>query len=82
MAGLIYLGLGISGFLVMAWFAVDGNSEVKRQLAIGNFKPEERLKLLPRAAIIFPAGFFVYGWTAEYRTHWMAPIIGLAVIGI
>lgn len=57
-------------------------NEVKKQLAAKNFKPETRLKLLPHAAIVFPAGFFIYGWTAEYKTHWMAPIIGLAVIGI
>ncbi|KAJ4188157.1 hypothetical protein NW767_012006 [Fusarium falciforme] len=82
MVGLVYLGLGIGGFIGMVWFAVDGNNEVQKQLAAKNFKPEARLKLLPHAAIIFPAGFFIYGWTAEYKAHWMAPIIGLAVIGI
>ncbi|KAI8658291.1 MFS domain-containing protein [Fusarium keratoplasticum] len=61
---------------------VGWQNEVKKQLAAKNFKPETRLKLLPHAAIVFPAGFFIYGWTAEYKTHWMAPIIGLAVIGI
>ncbi|KAJ3549677.1 hypothetical protein NM208_g378 [Fusarium decemcellulare] len=80
--GLVYLGLGIGSFVGMGWFAVDSNNEVKKQMAIDNFKPEARLKLLPIAAIIFPCGFFVYGWTADYKTHWIAPIIGLAIIGI
>ncbi|RSL84394.1 hypothetical protein CEP52_016450 [Fusarium oligoseptatum] len=80
--GLVYLGLGIGSFVGMGWFAFDSNKEVKKQLAVDNFKPEARLKLLPAAAIIFPIGFFIYGWTADFKTHWMAPIIGLAIIGI
>ncbi|KAJ4186299.1 hypothetical protein NW759_016949 [Fusarium solani] len=75
MVGLVYLGLGIGGFIDMAWFAVDGNNEVKKQLAAKNFKPEARLKLLSHAAIIFPAGFFIYGWTAEYKTHWPQSLV-------
>ncbi|KAJ4193646.1 hypothetical protein NW755_003640 [Fusarium falciforme] len=80
--GLVYLGLGIGSFVGMGWFAFDSNKEVKKQMAVDNFKPESRLKLLPAAAIIFPIGFFIYGWTADFKTHWMAPIIGLAIIGI
>ncbi|KAL2676637.1 hypothetical protein Neosp_010401 [[Neocosmospora] mangrovei] len=61
-----------------------GNGLLRSRLATAakSFKPKARLKLLSHAAIIFPVGFFVYGWTAEYKTHWMAPIIGLAIIGI
>ncbi|KAM0429799.1 hypothetical protein ACHAPT_006405 [Fusarium lateritium] len=80
--GLVYLGLGIGSFVGMGWFAFDSNKEVKKQMAVDNLKPEARLKLLPAAAIIFPIGFFIYGWTADFKTHWMAPIIGLAIIGI
>lgn len=80
--GLVYLGLGIGSFVGMAWFAFDSNKEVKKQMAVANFKPEARLKLLPVAAIIFPIGFFIYGWTADFKTHWIAPILGLAIIGI
>ncbi|KAH7140366.1 major facilitator superfamily domain-containing protein [Dactylonectria estremocensis] len=80
--GLVYLGLGIGSFVGMGWFAYDSNKEVKKQMAAGTFKPEVRLKLLPFAAVIYPIGFFIYGWTADYVTHWIGPVIGLAVIGV
>jgi hypothetical protein len=38
--------------------------------------PEFRLPLLIPAAILLPLGFFIYGWTAEYHTHWIFPNIG------
>lgn len=25
-----------------------------------------------------PAGLFLFGWTAEYRVHWIAPVLGMA----
>ncbi|KPM42776.1 hypothetical protein AK830_g3786 [Neonectria ditissima] len=78
--GLVYLGLGIGSFIGMSWFAWDSGREVQKH--INDMKPEVRLKLLPVAAVIFPIGFFVYGWTAHYETHWIAPILGLAIIGI
>lgn len=39
-------------------------------------KPEYRLKPLPLGAILLPAGFFLYGWTAQYKVHWIVPILG------
>ena len=38
--------------------------------------PEFRLPLLIPAAILLPIGFFLYGWTAQYHTHWIFPNIG------
>ena len=29
-----------------------------------------------------PIGFFFFGWTAQYKTHWILPIIGTSFIGI
>ncbi|OIW28139.1 bicyclomycin resistance protein [Coniochaeta ligniaria NRRL 30616] len=45
-------------------------------------KPEYRLRPLPIGAILLPAGFFIYGWTAQYHVHWIVPIIGHVVIGV
>jgi MFS family permease len=83
--GLVYLGLGIGCFVGMALFAWDSGRELKKgksEGAQGAVTPEARLKLLPAGAIVFPIGFFIYGWTADYETHWIAPILGLCVIGI
>jgi hypothetical protein len=27
-------------------------------------------------ALLVPTGLLVYGWTAEYKTHWIGPNIG------
>lgn len=83
--GLVYLGLGLGSFIGMAWFSIDSTNEVRKNMAAtgdSKAKPEVRLKLLPHGAALLPVGFFIYGWTAHYHTHWIAPIIGLCVIGI
>lgn len=49
---------------------------------VGSLKPEYRLPPLRIGAVLLPAGLFIYGWTAEYKVHWIAPIIGTAVIGV
>ena len=30
-------------------------------------------------AILTPAGLFMYGWSAQYKTHWIVPNIGTAI---
>ena len=42
-------------------------------------KPEYRMQLLPIGAILLPAGFFV---TAQYRVHWIVPILATTIIGL
>jgi hypothetical protein len=32
-------------------------------------------------AVLVPSALFVYGWTADYQVHWIAPIIGTALLG-
>ncbi|KAK7210042.1 hypothetical protein V2G26_017220 [Clonostachys chloroleuca] len=80
--GLVYLGLGVGCIIGMGIFAWDAQREVKRSIENGGLKPEVRLKILPYGALIFPIGFFIYGWTAHHVTHWIGPIIGLVIIGI
>ncbi|KAL3957951.1 hypothetical protein ACCO45_008529 [Purpureocillium lilacinum] len=52
------------------------------QLGKPGIKPEYRLPPLKIGAFLLPAGLFIYGWTADFRVHWIAPIIGTAVIGV
>ncbi|KAH8651173.1 major facilitator superfamily domain-containing protein [Xylariales sp. PMI_506] len=80
--GLVYIGLGLGSLLGMFWFSVDSSREVKKKQEGGEAKPEVRLKLFPVAAVLLPAGFFIYGWTANYTVHWIGPVIGLFVIGV
>lgn len=45
-------------------------------------KAEDRLVPSTVAGFIMSSGFFLYGWTMEYRVHWMAPIIGTSLVGV
>ena len=45
-------------------------------------QPEYRLPPLVVGAFFIPAGLFLYGWSAQYKTHWIVPIIGTALVGI
>lgn len=45
----------------------------------GKGQPEFKLPLLMGSSILFPAGLLIYGWTAEYKTHWIGPNIGAAL---
>lgn len=60
----------------------DGGGAGGRRRFKPTIKPEYRLPPLKVGAVLLPAGFFVYGWTAEYRVHWIAPIVGTAIIGV
>lgn len=83
MVGVVYVSMGLGSLIGMFGFSWDSSLEVKKAMEReGVAKPEVRLKLLPVAAIILPVGFFIYGWTAHFETHWMGPIIGLFIIGV
>lgn len=74
--GLVFLGLGIGSLVGLVWFGMSSDREMKRLKASGvEMKPEHRLRFLPFAALLLPAGFFVYGWTAEKNVHWIVPIL-------
>ncbi|KAI9371709.1 major facilitator superfamily domain-containing protein [Aspergillus egyptiacus] len=45
-------------------------------------RPEYRLPLMIPGGLIVPIGLFIYGWTAENETHWIAPNIGAALFAI
>lgn len=93
-AGLAFLGLGVGSIIGVAYFSITSDKHIKKkameeELAAAaegrpkeGMKPEHRLDPLKVGAIVMPIGFFIYGWTAEYEVHWIAPIIGTAVIGV
>ncbi|GAB1211529.1 hypothetical protein ATERTT37_000652 [Aspergillus terreus] len=45
-------------------------------------RPEFRIPLMLPGGLLVPAGLFLYGWSAAYRTHWIVPNIGAAVFAI
>lgn len=76
-AGLAYLGLGIGCIIGTILFARSSDRLAKR-----NKNPEHRMILMMFGGPFVPASLFWYGWSAEYKVHWIVPIIGTAFIGI
>ncbi|KAI9037722.1 putative phenol monooxygenase [Aspergillus affinis] len=82
--GLNYISLGL-GFWLGSQICAPLNDRIYRRLKARNNgigRPEFRVPLLPFAALFTPAGLFIYGWTAQYRVHWIAPNIGACLFGM
>lgn len=82
-SGLTSIGIGV-GFIVGLLFCgavSDPWSAYLTKKNGGLAKSEYRLPTLIFGAVFVPIGLFWYGWTAEYKTHWIVPIIGTAITG-
>ncbi|PSN68210.1 MFS multidrug transporter-like protein [Corynespora cassiicola Philippines] len=44
--------------------------------------PEWRVPPMLLGGILCPIGLFIYGWTAHYEVHWIAPNIGCVILAI
>lgn len=86
--GLTFLGIGIGSLLGLFAIGavsdrmVKAKSKPRPDTPSGTMQPEYRLPPLVVGAFFIPAGLFLYGWSAQYKTHWIVPIIGTAFIGI
>lgn len=80
--GLTYLGLGLGMSMGVAAQALLGQKIVDSRTAKrGSKEPEDRLAFMACMAPILPVGLFWYGWSAEYHTHWIVPILGTLPVG-
>jgi MFS family permease len=83
-AGLVFLAGGVGTLLGLPYMGKFSDRSVIKHTAAGKpATPEDRLPLvvtLP-GALTFPIGLFLYGWSVEYRLHWIVPQIGTAVTG-
>ncbi|KAB8067138.1 major facilitator superfamily domain-containing protein [Aspergillus leporis] len=81
-AGLGYLGLGLGFCFGQITVGYYSDRHVKKQEKIhGKMKPEHRLPPLVLGCFLVPIGLFWYGWSAEYKLHWVVPIIGTFFVG-
>ncbi|KAJ9638196.1 hypothetical protein H2199_006883 [Coniosporium tulheliwenetii] len=80
-AGLTFLGLGIGSVIGQVLTTVWGNRTVQKHIRKGDFEPEHRLPLMYPGAVAMPIGLFWYGWSAEFQTHWIVPIVGTGIVG-
>lgn len=68
------LGAQAAGPLMDALYhyMVDRSPEKKH-------RPEFRIPLSYPGGLLAPLGLFIYGWTAQYRVHWIAVDIGVFI---
>ncbi|KAI1312434.1 major facilitator superfamily domain-containing protein [Xylaria venustula] len=76
--GLNYISLGL-GFFAGAQICAPLQDRIyaslKRRYG-GVGRPEYRVPMMIPGAVLMPVGLIVYGWTAEFKTHWIFPNIG------
>lgn len=80
--GLHYIALGIGFFLgaqVTAPLQDRIYARLKRRYGVTMGRPEFRVPMMIPGALMVPVGLVIYGWTAQYRTMWIGPDIGVAV---
>ncbi|KAJ0116690.1 hypothetical protein J7T55_009840 [Diaporthe amygdali] len=83
-AGLVFLAGGIGTLTGLLYIAKSSDRNLKKRAAAGKMvTPEDRLPLIITVpgALTFPMGLFLYGWTVEYKVHWIVPQIGTAITG-
>lgn len=79
--GLSFLGMGIGSLIGMFVFTHFDRRIAAKHTALGDFHPEHRLGLMCIGGFFIPVGLLWYGWAAEYKTHYMVPTMGTAVLG-
>ncbi|PWN44950.1 MFS general substrate transporter [Ceraceosorus guamensis] len=83
-ASLNYIALAI-GFTLggqISGRAVDRIYRRLRDRAGGKGAPEMKIPVMMFAGPLAPAGLLIYGWSAEYRVHWIVPDIGGLIFAI
>ena len=79
--GLNYISLAL-GFFLGSQICAPLNDNIYRRLKHRNEglgKPEFRAPLMIPGSILVPCGLFVYGWSAQYQTHWIVPNVGAVI---
>lgn len=83
-SGTMYLGLAL-GFVAASVIFGSTNDRIMHALARrhkSETQPEFRLPSTIAAMPIVAIGTLWYGWTLEFRTSWIIPIVGSGVAGL
>ncbi|KAJ6513291.1 major facilitator superfamily domain-containing protein [Mycena sanguinolenta] len=78
--GLAYLGAGMGCYLSTIFCLFTLNRSYRALVKkYGYQKPEFRMLFMQIGMIFVPAGLFIYGWSAQFHTHFMGPLIGAGI---
>lgn len=83
-AGLSFLSSGIGMLLGLGIVGNCSDKLWQRAENSGRATPEVRLHwaMVAPGSILIPVGLLIYGWTAYYQVHWIAPMMGTALMSI
>jgi MFS family permease len=73
--------LGVGSLIGQFVYIHYGNKTVTKHIQRGDFTPEHRLYIMSIGGFFIPVGLFIYGWTVQGRTHFMAPLVATGLIG-
>ncbi|QDS72867.1 hypothetical protein FKW77_007382 [Venturia effusa] len=81
--GLVYIPIGIGMLFGISYLGHFSDAHIEKRQALGAVVPEDRIPphLVLPGSIAFAAGIFIYGWTVQFEVHWIAPMIGQAIVG-
>jgi MFS family permease len=80
--GLSFLGLGIGSLIGQLVYIHYGNKIVDKHIKRGDFCPEHRLYTMCIGCVFIPFGLFIYGWSVQYHTHFMVPMVATGMVGV
>lgn len=84
--GLAYIGIGIGCAIAIFTFGKFSDRIVRGKdtdsTSGQKYRAERRMILVMYFCFLVPIGLFIYGWTAYYQVHWIAPIIGTGITGM
>ena len=80
----LQIGLGYGGALFIggslgelaAGLVLDAIVKAKMRTDV-HFQPEIRLRAIWHGEILVPAGLLIYGFTMQYKTFWVGPLMGM-----
>ena len=70
---------GSLGELAAGWVVDYIVKRERRKLGGQDPEPEARLKAIWTGEILVPAGLLIYGFCLQYRTVWIAPLLGMGI---
>ncbi|KAJ5093029.1 major facilitator superfamily domain-containing protein, partial [Penicillium angulare] len=81
--GLVFIGPAVGtcvGLIISGPFS-DWYLNLQRKQS-GRSIPEDRLITSFAGNIVIAAGFFWYGWSAQFHLHWMMPLAGASISSV